>query len=141
VLRVEAAAGEEVKLPAGEWELLSYTIDHPRIPGKGEKAPKASDGGAKKSPTTISARIPKDAPKVEVAAGKTVELPFGPPYRALVKASPRSSRQATLRLDIVDQGGASCTDLRVEGKRPPNPPFVIFDPSGKVVQRGKFEYG
>lgn len=133
VFDIEAPAQGTAKVPAGEWRLLSYTIEHPETPGKAETD--------RPTPSRISATVPKDLGTVEVPADGTLDLPFGPPYRALVKAQPANRGPVNLRLDLQDVGGASCTGLKVEGGRPPSPSFRIFDPAGKLVHRGKFEYG
>ena len=74
--------------------------------------------------------------------GETAEAPL----RAA--AGGRSSRagrgqgnNVSLSLTIVGVGGERCTNLLVNGARPPKPQFVIKDKDGKVVHKGNFEYG
>ena len=49
--------------------------------------------------------------------------------------------KVSLSLAIVGVGGERCTNLTVNGKRPPKPLFVIKDKDGKMVHQGSFEYG
>ncbi len=145
VFEIGAPAEGTAEVPAGEWRLLSYTIDHTGIPWKeqqeAEEEQADGDGEDDRPRTYVSANVPKDLGTLEVPAGGTLELPFGPPYRALVRAHPKKRGKVDLRLDLKDRGGASCAGLRVEGDRPPSPSFRIFDPGGKLVHKGEFEYG
>jgi len=149
IVNVETAEDGRLELPAGEWQLLSYTID---LTGQTKEEPVeksalerlgdllgSSDEGQKL--TTVSARVPSDSAPIEVVAGEAVELPFGPPFRPQVQASRSSGSKVSLRLAILGRAGEACTGLYVDGKRPPEPEFVITDPAGKVVKRGEFEYG
>ena len=150
-------------LPEGEWKLLSYTIDRTEKSepeeAKAEKEPESPSGASAKSaaaktakaaarkrtgPTTVSARGKKDYKPVRVEKGKTVELPFGPPYRPVVSAQDvlnRKTRLVELDLSIVGVGGESRTDIRINGRRPEKPKFTITTKDGKEVESGVFEYG
>ena len=80
-------------------------------------------------------------------------MPFGPPYKPVVTAFPGYSAAQIVNgkptgvpalemsLSIVGSTGEVCTNLLVNGGRPPKPEFTITDPKGKVVQQGTFEYG
>ena len=71
-------------------------------------------------------------------------MPFGPPYRPVVTASPapvRAGQTAQLALSLVGSGGEVCSNLRVDGKRPEKPEFTISTADGEEVERGTFEYG
>jgi hypothetical protein len=93
-------------------------------------------------PTTVSATGAKNCPAVKVRAGQTVALPFGPPYKPLVKAYPLGDgRQVRLQLALAGAAGEICDDLMVRGARPAKPEFTIKNPKGEVVETGKFDYG
>ena len=151
VLWIEAAKDGTAALPVGEWKLLLYTLD--RTAKDEEDPPKkksalgkiASVFGKDLVPkeTLISARARFDSPAVKVVEGGTAELPFGPPYRAVVAAHPGSGKKAKARLEmsILDRVGAVCAELRVEGKQPAKPTFVIAALDGELVKKGSFEYG
>jgi hypothetical protein len=89
----------------------------------------------------VSARANRDYPAVEVRAGETAELKFGPPYTPKVSGSIQQGDQVALGLSLVGVGGEVCSNMMVDGGRPGRPEFKITDPDGKVVQSGSFEYG
>jgi hypothetical protein len=79
---------------------------------------------------------------VTVREGETVKLPFGPPYKPTVTTSHRAGTPAaSLGMSLVGSAGEQCSNLMVDGRRPPDPTFTITDPEGTEVQAGKFEYG
>lgn len=123
--------GEKAKgvaLPVGEWNLLSYTIDF----GGGQMG---------RGRTIVSARATSECKPVEVTTGKTLTLPFGPPYKPVVTASSRRGNEISLSLSIVGVGGETCTNLLLNGSRPDNPEFVITTTKGEVVEKGRFKWG
>lgn len=154
-LAIQATDGGRAALPAGEWKLLSYTIDlteeePEEEPAGEEKKPSlfeligSSLAGSEPGPRTtlVSARATAGYAPVQVRAGLVAELPFGPPYRPLVEgARLPGERKAILSLSLVGSQGEVCSDLRVNGFSPPEPSFLITAPDGEVVKRGKFEYG
>jgi hypothetical protein len=96
--------------------------------------------------TLVSATATEKYKAVTVRKGKTVELPFGPPYTPTVTAmsygNPKEQpEQLYLEMSLVGVGGEGCTNMLVKGTRPGKPGFTITDPKGKVVQQGDFEYG
>ncbi|MEW6073577.1 MAG: hypothetical protein AB1726_13420 [Planctomycetota bacterium] len=152
--RFLVAAGSDgaATVPAGEWRLLSYTVDlTAQEAAKAGPPPKRSFlsslgalfGGEPGPPTTlVSARAGKDVAPVRVGGGEEAALPFGPPYRGVVTAQRgRRAGGVRLSLQIVGAAGEVVSDLRVGGNRPKEPTFVITDPAGAVVKRGSFEYG
>ena len=69
-------------------------------------------------------------------------LPFGPPYKPVVKATGRTpSGAASLSMAVIGSTGESCTNLVVDGRRPDSPDFTITGPDGEEVEVGKFKYG
>lgn len=169
-LKIAGGKNWPIAVPAGQWKLVSYTIDRT---GYKEPAAKPAEGKTPKvekkrsllqaiaesltgkststavsrvsssvpRQTLVSARATGDCKPVEVAEGKTVALPFGPPYKPVVKAAGRGAEKVSLNLSLVGAAGEQCSDLRVDGQRPGKPEFVIRTPDGKEVQRGSFEYG
>jgi len=131
-LEIGSASAEPVALPEGEWKLLTCTVDMPGGSGADSKSP----------PAWITAGGTPEYEAVEVVRGQTTELPFGSPYRAVVTTSTGGDEGVVdLSLHVVGAGGEVCSDIRVDGKRPDAPSFLIIDPSGEVVKRGEFEYG
>jgi hypothetical protein len=137
-------------LPVGQWKLLSYTINHTaKTEEEGSLLNTLSAALVQSSSfarTYVSARAKNDYTAVTVREGETVDLPFGPPYKPIVKASrtaasgSASNRTAYLSLSLVGTGGELVSDLRVNGSRPEVPEFTITSAEEKVAQ-GKFRYG
>jgi hypothetical protein len=124
VLQIGGLKDQKIQMPTGKWRIASYTIG---APGR--------DG------TKVFARFSGRSPEVEIEKGKTSELPFGEPFRAKVVAHRLPNKKVALSLSIEGRSGARCSDIRADGKRPPAPTFEVRDQDGKVVYRGKFEYG
>lgn len=91
----------------------------------------------------VSASATDQYRAVEVRKGKTVVLPFGPPYKPRVTIAPyrMGNGQASLEMSLIGSTGEICTNLTLDGRRPPKPEFTITDPKGKVVDEGDFDYG
>jgi hypothetical protein len=154
VLKITADAEGRAALPVGSWKLLSYTIDR-----TGDAQPEGQTGAApsllqtlanavlssaqptRPRTTMVSARMVGDQAAFAVRSGETTELRFGPPYTPKVTASYLRGDQLSLGLSLVGVGGEACSNLVVNGARPPKPAFTITDPEGKVVASGNFEYG
>lgn len=122
VLKITGGPDEPIPLPAGRWKLLSYTIQHAEH-------------------SSVSARATNNCPQVTVRAHETVPMPFGPPYKPVVKSHKQGKDKASLSLSIVGCAGEICTDHRVAGKRPPGPKFAILTADGEVVEKHLFKYG
>jgi len=133
MLAIDVGASGITRVPVGEWQISSFTVNRTE--------PTRENSGETPRRNLFTGRVPKEHATIEVIDGETVELPFGTPLKALVKARVIRKRQVDLSLDIVDRTGASCTDLTINGGRPKAPTFKIIDPDGKVVKTGKFEYG
>jgi hypothetical protein len=92
----------------------------------------------------VSGRATGDYQEVTVRDGQTVTLPFGPPYRPVVKASEteviRGGAQVALWMSLVGSCGEMVQNLTVDGQLPPNPELVITDPKGNIVQEGSVDY-
>jgi hypothetical protein len=154
VLKITADAEGRAALPVGSWKLLSYTIDR-----TGDAQPEGQTGAApsllqtlanavlssaqptRPRTTMVSARMVGDQAAFEVRSGETTQLRFGPPYTPKVTASYLRGDRLSLGLSLVGVGGEACSNLVVNGARPPKPAFTITDPEGKVVVSGNFEYG
>jgi hypothetical protein len=145
-----------VKLPEGEWKLLGYTIDLTQYPAAGEEAEDTTNSLLKKlvdvltgnmsGPgiryTVLAATATRDYAAVKVTKDATVPLPFGPPYKPIVKVGYRQADdKVQLQMSLVGSAGEICEDMRVEGRQPGTPEFTVADPDGKVVESGTFEYG
>jgi hypothetical protein len=153
VVGISGAASGPIQLPVGEWRLLAYTINRPTLAdaprgGGYARTPYPPTVGqparsARSQPTyaTVSARCTGDYKPVRVGKAETVVMPFGPPYKPVVKVVSKSSTQVQLSLSIVGSAGEICNGLTVNGRRPPNPEFTICTPTGDEIEKGKFEYG
>jgi hypothetical protein len=122
VIAIGRAKDSKIPLPEGAWKVLRYSIE----------------GG---NGTIVSALFGSESPPVTVAKGATARLPFGAPFHAAVTAARTSPQQVALSLSILGVGGERCTSLTIQGKKPPNPLFVIKDKNDKVVRQGVFEFG
>ena len=163
-LRVIGDKDGKSPLPEGEWKLLCYTIDRTGWKKPEESEPKtgeepesqpgiSADSTPRKTakprdrkrtgPTIVSGRGKRDYRSVKVEQGKTVELPFGPPYLPVVFAEDtnQEKREVQLTLSLVGVGGEACSELHVGGRRPEKPKFTITTKDGKEVESGVFEYG
>lgn len=158
VLKICGGKDAPAAVPAGRWRLLCYTLyptaqTEPEKPAEADKPPAdEKPGGVKtppprpKGPTFVSAMATGKYPAVEVREGTAVELQFGPPLKPTVTAHlvakpDKSAKDVNLSMSLVGSAGEICTNIMIDGGRPPKPEFTITDPKGEVVQRGSFEYG
>jgi hypothetical protein len=127
VLPIGAEPGKPARLPEGRWKLLSYSIQNagPRC-------------------WLVAARGTGDCREVTVRGGQTVTLPFGPPYRPVVKASEteviHGGAPVALWMSLVGSCGEMVWRLEVDRQLPPKPEFTITDPQGETVVKGIGEY-
>ncbi len=122
VVVIGGSKDQKISLPEGEWRVLSYMV---------EASPR----------TMLSATFAGKSPATTVTKGETARLPFGAPLHAVVTASRGQGNNVSLSLAILGVSGERCTNLTVNGTRPPKPQFVIKDKDGKIVHQGTFEYG
>ena len=139
MVTLRGRCGEVLPLPAGRWWVASTYV---------EAAPRESPKGRDllfHGRNSLFAVGTKESPLFTVRPGKTVLLPFGPPYRPVVHARVRSrgdTRRVYLSLTLVGAGGEEMESLRVNGRTPRQGPLlVILDRAGTVVHRGRFSYG
>jgi hypothetical protein len=153
-----------VAVPAGKWKLLSYKIDRTKLEEAEEKAKKPdapkqsifkalsnslvsmslrSGGLPRPQSTCVEAQAGSGYKAVEVRKGETVTMPFGPPYKPVVKAGSfnEEKKVAYLSLSLIGSAGEQCTDLEIKGNRPAKPEFTLTDSKGEEVLKGSFEYG
>jgi hypothetical protein len=85
----------------------------------------------------------KDSKVMTVRKDETIALPFGPPFKTLVKPSrsAEAGKTVSLRLSLVGSGGEQCSSLTVDGSRPGQPEFTIATADGEEVESGKFKWG
>jgi hypothetical protein len=160
VLNISGEKAEPIPLPVGEWRLVSYTIDmtgrwKPGEETGSQQSPSlrklagslVAQGGMVGSSRTRTTRTTAygydDAKVVKVNEGETVTLPFGLPFKTIVKAGGpvRGGQTAQLDLSLVGTGGERCGSLMVDGTRPQPPEFTISTPDGDVVEQGRFKWG
>jgi hypothetical protein len=165
ILKIAGTKSQPVPLPEGKWRLLEYTIDATQAaeeakPKDEEEKPKGEkslldvliEAFTSRAPavarvsgpryTIVSADATGEGEAVEVVKGKTVVLPFGPPYKPVVTVGYRSGDdQVNLSLSLVGSAGEVCNALRVDGRSPSEPEFTISTKDGKEVAQGNFKYG
>jgi hypothetical protein len=136
----EAKKSDEKKGEEKKSSLLS-TLSK-AILGSSSMAP-ASIAIPSEGPTYVSASATGDYKAVKVTEGKTIVLPFGPPYKPTVKAQyyQPGQKKAELELLLVGSAGEICSDMRVNGGRPSAAHFTIKKPDGKTEAEGDFQYG
>lgn len=122
VFWIGGARGRKISVPVGDWKVFRYMLD----------------GG---SGTVVAATFDNKTSMVTVRKSETSPLVLGAPFQAQVHATRAGTNKVYLALTVVGVGGERCTNIRVNGKRPLRPRFVIKDENGKAVQRGLFEYG
>jgi len=133
VRNISSDESGKAPLPAGVWNILSYTLD-------------AADGDDdEKDPskqTTASVRSLTDVAPVTVIGGETLDLKLGAPFRGIVDVQvAQNTRSVSLGLTIVGASSESGVSLTVNGKRPPAHKFTITNATGEVVVTGAFGYG
>jgi hypothetical protein len=115
VLKISGNKENPASVPAGEWKLLSYSIDltpPPETEKAAEEKAKSDEGGEKATAskplsealknvlggsaaaqkvvrrTLVAGQATASYKAVKVVAGETVEMPFGPPFKPVVQAYP-----------------------------------------------------
>ncbi len=170
VLEIDDQGTGKAPVPEGQWKLMSYTIEHLETAKPEEDAEKQEkekkeetasivdilgsmlpslpgSSAARRAtiprPSMVSARAKADFTEVQVGAGETAEMRFGPPYQPKVEASNlrKGMSQAELSMSLVGAGGEVCNSLRVNGGQPSAPEFTISTKDGVEVASGKFQYG
>jgi hypothetical protein len=172
-INITCGKSSPAAVPAGQWKLLSYTIDQTEHAAVGKPKEEGKEKPAAEKPkegsllgalgqaifgigndlvaagpryTVVSASGSTKCPAIKVAAGETVKLPYGPPYKPEVTAHVLSTgtdgaKEAQLQMSLIGAAGESCTNLMVGGDRPPAPKFTITTAKGDVVETGTFKYG
>jgi hypothetical protein len=165
VIEIQGDKSESVPVPAGDWNLVSYTIDltnrrdssdtsdeektKPEENSLLETLAGALLAGAESRPreplTTRIRAYGYDSQVMKVRKGETIACPFGPPYRPVVTAgglrSVKGEKQIRLGLSLIGLGGETCRSLSVNGGRPQQPEFTISTPSGETIASGRFKWG
>jgi hypothetical protein len=96
--------------------------------------------------TMVSANVTQQRLAVKVGPGETVKLSYGPPFKPVVKAlvaakEKEGPREVRLLMSLIGAAGESCSNLMVDGAKPPSPKFTITTAQGDVVETGTFKYG
>ena len=162
VLKISNDETGKASLPEGQWRLMSYWVDRTvhekpkESPAENEATRREKTEEKTKKPAPARAlrpvrhpanlaygRAASDCAPLDVTAGKTVELRFGPPYRPVVSVRSFDSKtgRASLDLSIVGTGGDVCRGMYVNGRTPTKPKFTITTEDGKKIAGGTFEYG
>jgi hypothetical protein len=137
-VKITAGKSKTVPVPVGDWRLLTYGID---LAPLAQEVTARSASAYQARPTILWARGTSNTSTLRVERGKTTPVPFGPPYRPVVKPSQSQEDWVWLSLRLMGRAGEVCEDLYVDGDRPSPPTFTITGPNRKVVARGNFKYG
>lgn len=127
VIMLGGSKDTKIPLPPGQWRVANYSIDASAFTGGGR--------------TAVTATCGESYPPVTVVKDEIVEMPFGAPFRARIAAGRVDGGRVSLSLYITGAVDENVTSLFVNGRRPPEPRFVITDSDGNVVHQGAFEYG
>jgi hypothetical protein len=148
-------AGQAI-LPIGEWRLMNYHIDGNRLDWDKksfeESLDKSDDGTADfqailrlisgdssdPEPTFCNGAAGLDVDSVTIVEGETLELPFGPSYRALAVPTLSWGGGVNIEIELVDAMGLTCSGMRIGGKLPPPPYYVVTNTKGEEIHREKF---
>lgn len=128
VLYVSSESEQEIDVPVGKYQINTSGF---RRKGKGgiwelEGEP----GGCKES--------------FLVAEGKTTEIALGPPIKLVITGTTQAQGNGiVVYLDFAIEGstGEKYKYLRQNGKKVELPEVFIKTPGGKLVKKGRFEYG
>jgi hypothetical protein len=156
-VKIRGDESGKAAVPVGKWKLASYTIDRTGFKEKPEEESSepsllealsnaflsgGTSSGSSSGFTMVSARGTQDYPEIEVRKDETASLPFGPPFKPVVTVSYRQgTNKVALEMSLKGASGEACSNLMVNGRRPPDPHFTIKAPDGTEVESGKFEYG
>jgi hypothetical protein len=124
-VKLEGGA-DAVPVAAGTYRILQYT-----------ETVKQADPNLR---TLFISIAQGEGRKIEVAAGKTTDVPAGSPLTAALAVT-QKDRNVQLSLQLTDSAGCAVRYMLVNGKRPDAPKFEIADSSGKTVHSGSLEYG
>jgi hypothetical protein len=120
---IEGEAGRALA-PAG-----SLTVEWLEL-----RAPGPATGAA-----TVAYSLGTAADKLELQAGRQLDLPYGPPFTAVITTARRPGGMLELNLKLTDAANRSVTFSG--GDRQTAPAFEAVAPSGDIFWRGSFEYG
>jgi hypothetical protein len=124
IVNISDKHSRAIPIPASNWKLLEYCMDR----------------SAEKETYIMAAGRPA-CKSICVKKGSTALMRFGPPFKPVVNIVGGRGKTARVSMDLYGSGGEICTALTVDGGRAKSPAFTIVDSEGKIVQRGKFEYG
>ena len=156
VMKIAGGDAQQSPLPAGQWRLASYSIRQTVAPAKPETAGDEKPSLMERITGALAGRVAEpvsnyslvsaggkvETPAIEVRAGETTVLPSGPPYKPVVTVLPAGIGETVyLEMRLVGAAGEACSNLIVNGRRPPGPKFKISKLDGTEVDSGTFEYG
>ena len=128
-------------VPAGQWRVFNYSItDTEWAPPNAEKPADADAARPRPAPSVVSGWGAAQMEPIEVRAGETAQMNFGPPYKLALSVY-HMPGEARFAMAIQGETGETVASLSVNGRRPQKPKLTITDQSGEVVAEGDFEYG
>lgn len=145
-IKVRGGSEKHGPVPEGEWRIVDYLIN--------KTDPKYLKSRRNKQPafvakildsliplTYVHAEFNDDSPVVNVRAGKTSFLSFGPPFRGVAVVSDQRKRYVSFDYEMRGTAGELVREIKVGGRCPPEPLIAITDENGRVVNKGKFNVG
>lgn len=145
LIKVSGVTSEAVAVPAGNWRMLSYRID--RTQASDLASPEQQGPYQSRRRTYVEANGVTTSPTTHVEVGANVLMPFGPPYRPVVKMREgftidmAGGKAQMLSLSLIGSASEVCSSMRIRGSNPPQPSLTIATAKGEIIQRGSFEYG
>lgn len=106
----------------------------------GISGPDGDETVALSSRSIVQAWRITESKTVTVRKGQTVALPFGPPYKPIVKTRRGAPKgYAMLSFSLVGSGGEPVSIVLVDGERVLPPEFTVTSVNGDVIDEGRFE--
>jgi hypothetical protein len=148
VMKIHGDASGRAPLPTGEWKLYSSSIErNVAIQAVQDEDRSFLDdlfGSRTESKvhmhtTKITAEATRRYESVEVLPGRITPLPFGGPYRPVVRAMPRMEYEdwvpPSLGFMLLGTAGEICTSLTNEGGDVNNPHLTILNSEGAILEQ------
>jgi hypothetical protein len=119
------SASHGARLPVGQWRLLGGSF--------------AAD---RKNMVLLSSNSSTET--FEVLGDDATPLPYGAPFYGYANCSAKSftpGQSVRFSLGMRGAGGETCSEFKVDGRRPPGPELLIQTSRGERVLIDRFKYG
>ncbi|MCL2329965.1 MAG: hypothetical protein FWC56_01525, partial [Phycisphaerae bacterium] len=142
VLDIVGDKNQPVPIPAGEWQLISYTLyandvasTQPASQPTHSSASRPNTGGQARPvlPPSVMGSGTNKAEPIIVEPGKTELFPFGPPYRLVVVLHVLQGRTVSLQPVLIGMGHEKVFN---NSKWHTDPKFKILNEAGEIIEQG-----